>query len=152
MSPRNVARLALAAGLLLATGCVTSMTESELKQQLDKTADEMRIGKRRIVPIYAETKLVAQVMLVEARTDPKSQTSRHLGKRIAVAARRGQIVVAGGPYPALSDQLLRNALTLQDEGSLRGLRLVLVSSEGPSDELSQAARAAQARLYHRSVR
>ncbi|MDJ0848821.1 MAG: hypothetical protein QNK04_10620 [Myxococcota bacterium] len=152
MSARNVARIAAGAVLCLALGCVTSMTESELKKHLDQEADQMRLGDRRVMPIYAETRLLAQAMLLEARTDPNSTLSRQIGKRLAAAARRRQSVVVGGPYPKLSDRVLVNAMSAHDEGGLRGLRVVLVSSDRPSAELAQAAREAQARLYHRAER
>ena len=151
MSARSLATLAIAAGILATLGCVTSVTEAELERQLNDATERMPLGKRRVVPIWAETRLVAQAMLIEARTDPNSALSRTLGKRLGIAARRGQSVVVGGPYPALSDRVLRNAFSVHDEGTLRGLKVVLVSAKGPSGELVQAAREARARLYHHSV-
>ncbi len=84
--------------------------------------------------------------------DRISPLSVRTGKRIAGAARQGRAVVVGGPYPALTDQILRNALALHEEKNLRGLRLVLVSEDRPSDELRKAASGARARLYHRGLR
>ena len=102
-----------------------------------------------LYPIWAETRFVTFGLLTEARHDRSSPLSQRLSQGIALAARRGQRVVAGGPYPKLSDQLLRNALDLNREASLYGLELVLVSPEPPSPELSRAVRDARARLTHR---
>ena len=71
---------------------------------------------------------------------------------LAVAARRGFGVVVGSPYPALSDQVVRNALTLHHERRLGGLTLVFVSAKPPSKALWKAATNADARLHHREFR
>jgi hypothetical protein len=60
--------------------------------------------------------------------------------------------VAGGPFPDLTDQVLRNALELQPESGLPGLQLLVASAEPPSAELLGAARRARVRLFHRDLR
>ena len=141
--------LALAAPLVL--GCVTPVSERDVEARLERAAGPLLVGRAsRVYPIWAETKFAAFGLLTEARHDPTSPLSQRLSKAIALAARRGMGVVAGGPYPELSDRVLRNALEQNRERSLRGLRLVLVSPEPPSPELARAARDAHARLYHRN--
>lgn len=141
----------LALLLMAGTGCVTSLSEAEVKDRLEAAASDLRLRSARVMPIYAETRLVAQALLMEARHDPEAGLSLGLGRRIAVAAKRRQTVVVGGPYPALSDRVLRNALELNHEQGLTGLNLVLVSPDSPSRELSNAARQTRARLIHRSL-
>ncbi len=139
--------------ILLAAGCVTTITEVELEDRLERAAASVSgLGRARIVLIYADTRTVAWGLLAEAKMDRTSPLSVQTGKRIAGAARQGRAVVVGGPYPALTDRILRNALALHEEQGLRGLRLLVVSAERPSDELRTAASAARARLYHRDLR
>ena len=96
--------------------------------------------------------MAAWALLAEAKSDPSSTMSYRLSRGLAVAARRGFGVVVGGPYPALSDQVLRNALTLHRERPLGGLKLVFVSEKPPSEALWKAATIAGARLQHRQFR
>ena len=146
-------RSTLALAILLATGCVTAITEFELEDRLEQAASSVSgLGRVRIVTIYADTRTVAWGLLTAAKMDRTSPLSVRTGKQIAGAARQGRAVVVGGPYPALTDQILRNALALHEEDSLQGLRLVLVSAERPSDELRTAASGARARLLHRRLR
>jgi len=138
--------------LLLTAGCVTAVTELEFEEQLEATADRIpNLGRKRVIPIYAETPMLAKALLYEARHDQDSQLSALLGKRIAAASKRGISIVVGGPYPDLTEQVLSNALNLQDAG-LRGVKVVLVGAEGPSTGLTQLARDSQVRLYHHSPR
>lgn len=151
MTPQRTLGLCLAVAALLALGCVTPVTEHELEQSLEQSASRIpNLGRKRVIPIYAETRLVAKALLLEARANPDSQLSALLGKRIAAASKRHFSVVVGGPYPDLTEQVLANALALNQEGGLAGMKLVLVSSQGPSAELTRAAREARARLYHHS--
>jgi hypothetical protein len=110
------------------------------------------LGRKRIIPIYAETQMAAWALLADAKSDPSSPMSQRLSRGLAAAARRGFGVVVGGPYPALSDQVVRNALTLHRERPLGGLTLVFVSAKPPSEALSKAAASAGARLHHREFR
>jgi hypothetical protein len=149
----RVIRIVLTASLMLASGCVTAISEADLETKLDRAASSVRVlGRRSIIPIYAETKMAAWALLADAKSDPSSQLSYRLSRGLASAARRGFGVVVGGPYPALSDQVVRNALTLQREHPLGGLTLVFVSAKPPSEALWKAARSAEARLYHREFR
>jgi hypothetical protein len=145
-------RSTLALAILFAAGCVTAITETDLEDRLERAAASVSgLGRARIVPIYADTRTVAWGMLTEAKMDRTSPLSVRTGKRLAGAARQGRAVVAGGPYPALTDQILRNALALHQEEGLPGLRLVVVSAEQPSAELRKAASGVRARLYHRDL-
>jgi hypothetical protein len=107
------------------------------------------LGRKRIIPVYAETRMAAWALLADAKSDPSSPMSHRLSRGMAAAARRGFGVVVGGPYPALSDQVVRNALTLHRERPLGGMALVFVSAKPPSEALREAAKHAEARLYHR---
>ena len=150
---RSGIRTTLALAILCTAGCVTTITETDLEDRLERAATSVSgLGRARIVPIYADTRTVAWGLLAAAKMDPTSPMSVRMGKSLAGAARQGRALVVGGPYPALTDQILRNALALHEEKDLRGLRLVLVSGDRPSDELRKAASGAQARLYHRDLR
>lgn len=141
--------------LLLAlgtAGCATPLTEQEVEAQLERAGQPFAaLGPRRIIPIYAESKMVAVGLLTEARTDPHSAYSVRLGHKLARAYHRHFHVVVGGPYPSLTDRVLANALQLNQESGLQGLTVVFVSNEQPSAELADAARLAHARLYHREL-
>lgn len=137
----------------MSLGCVTPVTEQELQSNLGETAQQIpNLGRKRIIPIYAETPMLAKALLYEARHDEDSQLSASLGKRIAAASKRKISVVVGGPYPDLTEQVLTNALNLNQETGLRGMKVVLVSARGPSPDLSRLARETRVRLYHHSYR
>jgi hypothetical protein len=145
--------IVLTVSLMLATGCITPLTEADLEEDLERAASSVpALGRKRIIPVYAETQMAAWALLADAKTDPSSLMSYRLSRGLASAARRGFGVVVGGPYPALSDQVVRNALTLHRERPLGGLRLVFVSAKPPSEALWKAAKHAEARLYHREFR
>jgi hypothetical protein len=141
-------------GALLALGCLTPMTRDELQGKLVAAAASVPAAGRKpqYFPIFAETKTEAWVLLADARSDPASQLSSQLSSHLATASSRRQTLVVGGPYSELCDQLLVNAFALRRERPLRGLTLVLVAPEPPSPQLSAAASAASARLYHRPLR
>jgi hypothetical protein len=150
---RTLSLALLAGGLVLSQGCVTPVTEEELEDTLEQTAERVPdLGRKRIISIYAETPMLAKALLYEARHDPDSQLSALVGKRMAAASKRNISVVVGGPYPELTEQVLRNALDLNHESGLRGMKVVLVSSQGPSPDLSRLARETRVRLYHHSPR
>jgi hypothetical protein len=132
---------------------VTPVTEQELEENLKQTAERIpNLGRKRVIPIYAETPMLAKALLYEARHDEDSQLSSLIGKRIAAASKRSISVVVGGPYPELTEQVLTNALNLNRETGLRGVKVVLVSSKGPSADLARLARETRVRLYHHSYR
>jgi hypothetical protein len=145
---------ALLLGLLLApwlsAGCVTPVTEADVETKLEKAAQPFSsLGARRVIPIYAETTLVARALLTEAKVNPESPFSVRVGRRMALAAKRHFHVVVGGPYPQLSDRILTNALQLTRDRGLRGLTVVFVSADKPSPALAEAAQLAKAKLHHR---
>ena len=152
MHARAIA-IVISVSLMLAMGCVTPLTEADLEKELARSASSVpALGRKRIIPIYAETKMAAWALLADAKSDPSSTMSHRLSRGLALAARRGFGVVVGGPYPALSDQVVRNALTLHRERPLGGLTLVFVSAKPPSEALREAATSADARLHHREFR
>ena len=154
MTPRQL-RLVLAASLLVllaGAGCAT-MTEADVKQQLTEAGKPYaRRGPQQVIPIYAESRMVAIGLLAEARSDPSSTLSRGVGRQLDRARRRNAHVVVGGPYADLSDRILTNALKLNSEGQLRGLNVVFVSDDEPTSDLIEAARLSQTRIHHRAPR
>jgi cobalamin biosynthesis protein CbiD len=145
--------IVLGVSLLLATGCITPLTEADLEEDLERAAASIpSLGRKRVIPIYAETRMEAWALLADAKSDPSSQMSYQVSRGLAAAARRGYGVVVGGPYPALTDQVVRNALTLHRERPLGGLKLLFVSAKPPSEALLEAAKHAEARLRHREFR
>ncbi len=145
--------IVLIVSLMLAAGCITPGSEADLEKDLERAASSVpTLGRKRIIPVYAETKMAAWALLADAKSDPSSPMSYRMSRGLAAAARRGFGVVVGGPYPALSDQVVRNALTLHRERPLGGLTLVFVSAKPPSEALRKAAKHAEARLYHREFR
>ena len=153
MASQRTVWLAPVLGALLALGCVTRVTEEAVEANLVQAAASMsNLGRKRVIPVYAETRLLAKVLLYEAKHDPDSQLSLNLSRRIRAAAQRRMSVVIGGPYPELTEQVLSNALSLNREKGLGGLRVVLVSAREPSSDLARAATQARARLYHQSPR
>ena len=144
--------VALLGSGLLAGGCVTQISEEELETQLERAAEPFEaLGRRRLIPIYAETSFIAKVLLTEARANPESPLATQVSNRLGIAARRNFHVVVGGPYPELSDRILRNAFALHRKQGLAGLTVVYVSDVSPSVELAQAARQVHARLHHREL-
>ncbi|HEY8154904.1 MAG TPA: hypothetical protein VII72_12320 [Myxococcota bacterium] len=143
--------LASALGALLALGCVTPMTQEELAGKLAAAAASVpgQGRKPQVFPIFAETKTEAWVLLADARSDPESPQSRQLSAHLATAASRRQVLVVGGPYPDLCDQVVLNAFALRRDRPLRGLTLVFVAPAPPSASVTAAASAASARLVHR---
>jgi hypothetical protein len=81
-----------------------------------------------------------------------SPLSASLARQLAAAKRSHRDVVAGGPFADLTEQVLHNALTLQQDGALAGLSLVLASQQQPSPALLAAARRTHVRLLYRSFR
>lgn len=149
----HVIPIVLTVSLMLATGCITPLTEADLEEDLERAASSVpALGRKRVIPVYAETQMAAWALLADAKSDPSSPMSYRLSRGLAAAAGRGLGVVVGGPYPALSDQVVRNALTLHRERPLGGMALVFVSAKPPSEALREAAKQAEARLYHREFR
>jgi hypothetical protein len=134
---------------ILAAGCISSQSRSEVETTLGRAAAVVPgISKqRRLVAIHAETKMEAWAFLAEAKSGPDaSPMSRHLGNQFARGERYRLDIVVGGIYPSLSDQVLVNALEMNSTRQLRGLRVVLVSKNEPSEALRKAAKKTRARL------
>jgi hypothetical protein len=151
MSPTS--RVALLLVALLVAGCATPYTEAELEQRLERVgAATGGLRRPRVVAIHADSRAAALGLLAEARANADSPLSAALGRSLAAAHRSRRDVVAGGPFADLTDRALRNALALQPEAGLPGLRLVVASQERPSGELQNAARRARVRLIYRAFR
>jgi len=152
IDPLNQASIvALLVGSLLA-GCATRMTVRELDGRLDRESRAVapRQAIRRIVPVYAQTKMEAWVLRSEARSTPESSPlSLQLADGFRLGQRRRIDYVVGGPFPELSEQLVLNGLRLNEGRALPGLRIVLVSPVAPTPELRRVASASRVRLEHR---
>ena len=148
-------RIAVALALLavVAAGCVTVYREEELEKRLERIgAATQGLRRPRTATIHADTRMAALGLLAEAKANVDSPLSAALGRQLAAAHRSRRDVVAGGPFADLTEQVLRNALALQDDGALAGLQLVLASQEPPSGELQNAARRTRLRLLYRAFR
>jgi hypothetical protein len=148
--PKTLVLSMLLAFVWFAAGCVTPMTQQDVRQRIEDAAgqSEAKNGQR-VYPIYAETKLVAWAKLTEAEQEPDIGASAQLAQRLHRAAGRDQRVVVGGPYPELTDRILVNALVANRNGNLSGLTIVFVSADGPSKSLAQEVRNSRARIVHR---
>jgi hypothetical protein len=143
----------LALGLLVATACATTYSEPELERRLGRVGAATRSLRRpRVVAIHADTRIAAFGLLAEARANADSPLSAALGRSLAAAHRGRRDLVAGGHFADLTDRVVCNALSLQPEAGLAGLRLVVASQEPPSPELEAAARRARVRLLYRAFR
>lgn len=156
MRIRHRARAAVLAAIAtcLLAGCATNMSEGELGARLDRAGRTVasRQAVRRVVPVYAQTRMEAWVLRTEAKMDPESSPlSLQLADGFELGGLRTVDYVVGGPYPALSDQILLNALRMNEGRPLPGLRIVLVSPDAPSLDLRRAAKARRARLEHRAL-
>ena len=149
---RNQAAIvALLAACMLA-GCATKMTERELDARLNRASQTVasRQAIRKVIPVYAQTKMEAWILRWEAKTEPESSP---LSLQLADGFRLGQLrkvdYVVGGPFPELSDQLVLSGLLLNEGRVLPGLRIVLVSPAAPTPELRRAASTRRVQLEHR---
>jgi hypothetical protein len=149
---RNQAAIvALLAACMLA-GCATKMTERELDARLNRESQTVasRQAIRKVIPVYAQTKMEARILRWEAKFEPESSP---LSLQLADGFRLGQLrkvdYVVGGPFPELSDQLVLSGLLLNEGRVLPGLRIVLVSPAAPTPELRRAASARRVQLEHR---
>lgn len=147
-------RIALAALLgSLAAGCLTIHREAEVEARLERLGSATpQLRCPRAIAIHADTRLEALGLLAEERANADSPLSSALARSLEAAHRSRRDVVAGGPFADLTDQMLRNALSLQRRGGLPGLTIVVASEERPSPELARAAREAHVRLVHRAFR
>lgn len=146
--------LASLLGAALVASCASPLTREELASRLEEaaaSAPDPRAA-HQIFPVHAPTRVAALALLSEAKSDPRSPLSFQLGRRLATASGRRGSVVVGGPYTDLCDQVVRNALSLNRARGLRGLTVIFVAPESPSQELRVAAAAAHARLQHRPLR
>ncbi len=152
--PRTPALLfaLLVSGLL--AGCATKLSAPELGAHLDRVSRTVapRQAIRRVFPVHAQTRMEAWVLQTEAKSSPESSP---LSLELADGFRLGRLrridYVVGGPFPALSDRLVRNGLLLNEGGALPGLRIILVSADAPSAELRQVASARRVRIEHRAL-
>ena len=151
MRPRIAAALALLAAL--AAGCATVQSEGEFEQRLERIGAATKgLRRPRVFAIHADTRIAALGLLAEASANADSPLSAALGRNLAAAHRSHRDLVAGGPFADLTERVLRNALALQDESGLPGLRLLVASQEPPTAELLGAARRARVHVVYRSFR
>jgi hypothetical protein len=148
-------RIAVALALfgVVAVGCVTVYHEDEFEKGLERLgAATQGLRRPRTALIHADTRMVALGLLAEARANVDSPLSASIGRQLAAARRSRRDVVAGGPFPDLTEQVMRNAFALQKDGALEGLQLVLATQQPPSPALQNAARRTRVRLLYRAFR
>lgn len=141
-------------GALLLTGCATKMTEPELTGRLRRESQTVasRQVVRRVVPIYAQTKMEAWILRTEAKSSPDaSPLSLTLSDGFRLGQRRRVDYVIGGPFPDLSERLILNGLQMNQGRALPGLRIIYVSPIPPTPALQRAASARRVRLEHRRL-
>jgi len=149
VAQRSAVAVALLATLLLA--CATLPSETELEQRLERLgAATQGLRRPRVAAIQADTRAVAFGLLMEARANTDSPLSQGLSQQLAAAHRTHRDLVAGGPFSALNDRVLRNALALQEDETLAGLQLLVASPDEPSRALQLAAQKAHVRLLYRA--
>jgi hypothetical protein len=145
--------VALALLAVLVCACATPPTESDLEDRLERLGAATRgLRHPRVIAIHADTRAHAFGLLMEARANVDSPLSTALSRQLASAQRTHRDLVAGGPFGDLNDRVLCNALALQDEKGLAGLRILVASPDEPSRALVLAARKASVRLLHRDFR
>jgi hypothetical protein len=151
---RTLAIAALSLACCALSGCVTKITEGDLRAQLQRVSTEVpkRSAIQAFVPVHAETWMEAWTYYGEARTSPDSSLlSLQLAKGFALGERRRVDYFVGGPYPELADRVVLNGLAMNKGRALPGLRIVLVSAEEPTVELVAAAKEKRVRLDHRPL-
>jgi len=149
--PRIATALALLA--VLAAGCATVPSERDLEKRLERLAASTKgLRRPRVFAIHADTRIAAMGLLAEARANADSPLSAALGRSLAAAHRAHRDLVTGGPFPDLTERVVRNALTLQEESGLPGLHLLVASQEPPSAELLGAARRVRVQVVYREFR
>ena len=158
MTRRRIFRLAASLALLLplaalAAGCA-ALTQAELEDRLERAgASVPGLGRDFVVvSIHADSRVAAWTLMAEARTDGGSPLARRLSRDFERAERRSMKIVVGGTYPALTREVVLEALELTPHADLSRLTLVVVGSEEYADELRAAARAPRVRFYDRDLR
>lgn len=149
-SGRGAASVGLA---VLTLACATPVAERDVEVRLRRAAGSVRGlgGDYQVVPIHADSRVAAWTLLAEARGDGATAASERLSHELRREARRGRPVVVGGVYSQLTREILLDAFGLLGDRSLDGLTLVYVGDASHASELRQAARARQARFYHRAL-
>ena len=129
------------------------LSQVELERQLERAGASVRgLGRDFVVvPIHADSQIAAWTLLAEARTEGGSQLAERLGHDFARAERRTMKIVVGGTYPALTHEVVMEALEQNAGADLSRLTLVVVGSGEYADELRAAARARRARFYQRDL-
>lgn len=147
---RTLATLALFPALL--SGCVT-LTQTELEQELRQAGRAVPgLGDDFLLfPIHADSKVAAWTLLAEARSGEGSPMAQQLAYDFERAERRSMKIVVGGAYPALTREIVLEALERNPDSDLSRLTLVVVGAGDYTDELRRAARAQRIRFYQRSL-
>jgi hypothetical protein len=144
------ARLAAACLALLASACASTLGPEDALHALRRDARELTDGSSETayVPVLADSAEDARGRIVRARTGRRLDESRVLAATFEPAAREAVEVVVGGPYPALVEQVLLDALAQTPQPRLPGLRVVVISRDAPSAALQQALEASEAAWVH----
>jgi hypothetical protein len=105
-----------------------------------------------VLAIGADSSKDAWGRVVRARTEAPLEESEQLARIFDASVGAPADVVAGGPFPQLTEQVLLDAFALVNARSLPKLRVVSVSAEPLSTELEAACAEHDATCVHASWR
>lgn len=139
----------LAIAALAFAGCATRDSQRTPEERLRQSlADSSQVSRDAAwVAVEAESQEAAWGEVVRARTESPREASLVLARLFEESRVRPREVVVGGPYPPLTDQVLRDAFGMVP-GELPGLRLVEVSAEPLSEGLRALCRERRAACRH----
>ena len=140
--------------VVLALGCATPPTDDEVDAELRQIARSVKPpGELRVVGLYAQSRMDSWAQVAESTSegrDSTSQPARRLIRAFSQADRRRISVVTGGPYASFNERTVLDAFGAFKSAQLRGLTLVYVSPEPPSDALRMATQKVGCQLVHRA--
>lgn len=138
----------------MALGCATPLSDDEIDAELRQIARSVKPpGELRVVGLYAQSRMDSWAQVAESTAegrDATSQPARRLIRAFNQADRRKVAVVTGGPYASYNERIVLDAFHGLDRPQLRGLTLLFVSPEPPSDELRMATQKVGCQLVHRA--
>lgn len=142
-----------AAALALLAGCSTPPTGEQLQAKLREAAASVHgFGTQSSTfPIEADSPMAAWTLENEAKRSGPLPLSRQLARRMDLAAKRHQMLIVGGFYPALTREIVLGALAIDAGKPLAGLVLVYVGSAESARDVREAATKAGIRFVQREL-
>jgi len=145
--------LSLTILLLVLAGCATPLQGADLDQKLREAGSSVRgFGKESSTfPIEADSRMAAWTLEAEARQSGPLPQSRQLARRMDLAAKRHVTLIVGGPYPALTREIVLGAIDVNAGKPMKGLVLVYVGSAESAKEVRAAAAKVGIRFVQRQL-